>query len=164
MRFELNSRACFALSLLGCIGLLLTALYLQYHLGQEPCPLCIIQRICLLIALLIALCAMLHNAQGWGRRGYALGLLLMTAFGAVTAMRQVWLQYMPADQLPSCLPSLDYMIHALPFQEILGLLLYGTAECAEVSWTLLGLSIACWSLMALIGLFVVALVALLRRE
>jgi len=70
----------------------------------------------------------------------------------------------PADQLPSCLPSLEYMMEALPFQEIARLVLHGTAECAEVSWTMLGMSIPEWSLLGFIGMAIVCLWQLLRRD
>ena len=85
-------------------------------------------------------------------------------FGAATAGRQIWLQSVPADQLPSCLPSLEYMMDALPFQEIARLVLHGTAECAEVSWTLLGMSIPEWTLLAFIAMSLFCLWQMLRRD
>ena len=84
--------------------------------------------------------------------------------GGATAIRQIWLQNMPADELPSCLPSLEYMMDALPFQEIARLVLHGTAECAEVGWTLMGLSIPEWTLLAFIAMVVFCLWQLLRRD
>ncbi|MNY46197.1 disulfide bond formation protein B [compost metagenome] len=56
------------------------------------------------------------------------------------------------------------MMEALPFQDIVRLMLHGTADCAEVTWTLLGLSIPEWSLLAFVGFAAVALLQLLRRD
>jgi disulfide bond formation protein DsbB len=84
--------------------------------------------------------------------------------GAAVAGRQVWLQHQPADQLPSCLPSLDYMIDVLPMQEMLSLLFSGTADCAKVDWTFMGLSIAEGTLLAFIGLTLFGLMQLLRSS
>jgi len=112
---------------------------------------------------LICLAAAIHGPAKTGRRVYSGFALLFVVAGAATAIRQIWLQSVPADQLPSCLPSLEYMMEALPFQEIARLVLHGTAECAEVSWTMLGLSIPEWSLLGFIGMAIVC-VWQLRRD
>ncbi|WP_134632349.1 disulfide bond formation protein B, partial [Pseudomonas aeruginosa] len=77
--------------------------------------------------------------------------------------RQVLLQTVPLDQLPACLPSLDYMMQALPFQEVIRLVLHGTADCAQVSWTLFTLSIPEWSLLAFVAYLGFSIVQFLRR-
>ena len=74
------------------------------------------------------------------------------------------MQNIPADQLPACLPSLDYMMEALPFQDIVRLVLHGTADCAEVTWTLFGMSIPEWSLLAFVGMILFSLFQLFRRD
>ena len=112
---------------------------------------------------LVCLVAAIHGPAKV-RRVYAAIAALFVAAGAATAIRQIWLQSVPADQLPSCLPSLEYMMEALPFQEIARLVLHGTAECAEVSWTMLGMSIPEWSLLGFIGMAIVCLWQLLRRD
>lgn len=56
------------------------------------------------------------------------------------------------------------MMEALPFQDIVRMVLHGTADCAEVTWTLLGLSIPEWSLLAFAGLAALGLLQLLRRD
>ena len=108
-------------------------------------------------------CCRLGCRRGGGQRGYA-GLAGLAALaGAGTAGRQVWLQNIPADELPACLPSFDYMLEALPFQEVIRLVLHGSADCAEVNWTLLGMSIPEWSLLAFAGMVLFAGYQLLRR-
>lgn len=158
-----RSRPLFFLAFAGCLGLMAIALYLEHVVGLEPCPLCIVQRICVIAFGLIFLIAGLHGPRALGRRIYSGLAALVALFGAATAGRQVWLQNIPADQLPSCLPSLEYMRAALPFQEIVRLVLQGTADCAEVSWTLLGLSIPEWSLLGFVGMLLFCLFLILRR-
>ena len=158
-----SPRSHFLLAFLGCLALLGGALYLEHGVGLEPCPLCIVQRIFVILFGLVCLLATLHGPAALGRRIYAGLALFAAAGGAATAGRQVWLQNIPPDQLPSCLPSLEYMIEALPFQEIVRQVLHGTADCAEVGWTLFGMSLPEWSLLAFVAMILFALFQLLRR-
>ena len=159
-----NPRLLNLVAFLFCAGLLAFGLYLEHVDGLEPCPLCVVQRIEFIAVGLIGLAAAIHGPQRRGRRVYAFFSLLFAAAGIATAGRQVWLQGLPADQLPACLPSLEYMMEALPFQDIVRAVLHGTADCAEVTWTLLGLRIPEWSLLAFAGLAALALLQLLRRD
>ena len=144
--------------------MMIAALYLEHVVGLAPCPLCIVQRICVIGFGLVCLIAAVHGPRKTGRRVYSVLALLFALAGGATAIRQIWLQSIPADELPSCLPSLEYMMDALPFQEIAKLVLHGTAECAEVSWTLLGMSIPEWTLLAFIAMTVFGVWQLLRRD
>ncbi|ACO80861.1 disulfide bond formation protein [Azotobacter vinelandii CA] len=158
-----SPRSLFLLAFLGCVALLGGALYLEHGVGLEPCPLCIVQRIFVILFGLICLVAALHGPALAGQRLYAGFALLAALGGAATAGRQVWLQNIPPEQLPSCLPSLEYMLEALPFQEIVRQVLHGTADCAEVGWTLFGMSLPEWSLLAFVAMLLFALLQLLRR-
>jgi disulfide bond formation protein DsbB len=44
------------------------------------------------------------------------------------------------------------------------LVLHGSADCAEVNWTLLGMSIPEWSLLAFVMMVAFSLYQLLRRN
>ena len=165
------SRPLYLFAFIACVLLLAAAYYMEYVMDLQPCPLCIVQRFAFLLIGLTCLAAVLHNPQpkagrkrSHAARAYAVGITLLALFGGATASRQIWLQHQPADQLPSCLPSLDYMIDVLPMMEMLTLLFSGTADCAKVTWTFLGLSIAECTLLAFIGFAVFGLVQLLRRE
>jgi disulfide bond formation protein DsbB len=111
----------------------------------------------------VCLLAALQGPGQLGQRAYAMLLLLIAVAGGGTAVRQVWLQSMPADQLPACIPPLDYLMDSLPFQDVVRVVLHGSADCAEVSWTLFTLSIAEWSLLAFVGMLGFSLLQLLRR-
>ncbi|WP_165680310.1 disulfide bond formation protein B [Metapseudomonas otitidis] len=158
-----SPRPLFFAAFLACVAVMAGALYLEHFEGLAPCPLCVVQRIFIILFGIACLAAALHNPQVKGRRVYSVLALLFAAGGAATAGRQVWLQGVPADQLPACLPSLEFMMEALPFQEIVKLMLHGTADCAEVTWTLFGMSIPEWSLLAFAGCILFSLYQLLRR-
>lgn len=49
------------------------------------------------------------------------------------------------------------------FQEVIRLVLHGTADCAQVSWTLFTLSIPEWSLLAFVAYLGFSIVQFLRR-
>mgnify|MGYP005813740419 CR=1 FL=1 len=130
-----------ALFLLAVASMLFALLYLEGHLHLEACPLCMSQRVFVVLWGAIALIAAVHNPQGVGQRIYA-GLCGVAAWiGAGIAARHVWLQHLPEDQVPACGPGLDYMLETLPFQETLRIVLAGDCNCAQVYWTLLGFSI-----------------------
>lgn len=158
-----SPRALFFLAFLGCLALIGGALYLEHAVGLEPCPLCIVQRIFVILFGVVCLAAALHGPARLGRQLYAATALLLAGAGAASAGRQIWLQSIPPEQLPSCLPSLEYMMEALPFQEIIRQVLHGTADCAEVNWTLFGMSIPEWSLLAFVVMILLSLYQLLRR-
>ena len=111
-----------------CAVLMGVGLYLEHVVGLEPCPLCVMQRIFFILVGVVALIAGIQAPGKRGRRIYGVVLLLLAAAGAATAGRQVYLQTVPAEELAACLPSLDYMMQALPFQEIIRLVLHGTAD------------------------------------
>lgn len=158
-----SPRHLYLLAFVGCLLLMAGALYLEHQVGLEPCPLCIVQRVCVILFGLVCLLAAIHGPGRLGVRLYAVLTLLIAAAGAGTAGRQVWLQHIPADQLPSCLPPLDYLMDALPLQDIVRLVLHGSADCAEAGWTLLGLNVPQWSLLAFVGMLLFSLLQLLRR-
>lgn len=148
---QLKSRTIFGLGAVASAGLMAVALYLQYFMELEPCPLCMVQRGFVILFGVLCLLAAIHGPGRRGNRIYAGAALLSCFGGAAAALRQIWLQTLPPDQLPSCLPSFDYMLEAFPMLDIVRLTLMGTADCAEVTWTLLGLGLAEWSLLSFIA-------------
>jgi disulfide bond formation protein DsbB len=158
-----NARICNALIALVALVAMLVALYLQHYQGLEPCPLCVFQRVAVIGVGVMALIAAVHGPQAWGQRVYAGVMALSAVAGVVVAGRHVWLQHLPADQVPSCGPGLDFWIAALPWQQVVQQVFQGSGECAKVDWTLLGLSLPMWTLMLFVGLLLAALMQLVRR-
>ena len=156
-------RIGYLLGFLVCVGLMGYAFYLQYVEGLEPCPLCMLQRICVMAMGVVFLVATFHDPGRVGAGVYALLQLLIGGVGAAIAARQVWLQSLPKDQVPACGMGLNYMLETLPFTDALRQVLEGSGECAEKGWEFLHLSIAGWTLVFFVAM-IVASFALIRRE
>ena len=156
-------RQTYLLVFVASVILMLIALYMQYGMHLEPCALCITQRIFVISVGLVGLVAWIHNPCGRGRWAYTGIGVLAAGLGSATAGRQLWLQSLPPDQVPTCGPGLSYILDNFPLRDALALLLKGDGNCAEVSWTLLGLSIPGWTLVAFIGFAAVFLWQALRR-
>lgn len=159
-----STRLTFLIIFLGCVGLMLTALYMQYFMDLYPCPLCITQRVFVIAVGVTALIAFIFNPKTLGRRIFAvLGILLAIAGGSFST-RQLWLQSLPEDQVPACGPDIAYLMENFPLMEALSVLLRGDGNCAEVSWTFLGISIPGWTLVAFIGLALINAWQLMRKH
>ncbi|MFZ5757610.1 MAG: disulfide bond formation protein B [Pseudomonadota bacterium] len=152
------------LGLAGCFVALGFALYLQHVVGLDPCPLCILQRVAVFAAMAVLIVAILHNPARTGQRVYAVLGALATLFGLGVAGRHVWLQHMPADQVPACGPGLEYMLDVFPMQDVISMVLRGSGECAVVDWTFLGFSLAELTLAVFVGLLALFAFQLLRRD
>ncbi len=133
---------------LACAGMTAYALYAQFQLYLDPCPLCIFQRVAVIGLGIVFLLATLHNPSAWGNRVYVALLALVTAGGVAVAGRHVWLQNIPPDDVPSCGPGLGYMLDNFPLGDALRMAFTGSGECAEIHWQLLGLSMPAWVLIA----------------
>jgi disulfide bond formation protein DsbB len=149
--------------LCACIGLMFYALYAQYFLDLAPCPLCVFQRISVIVLGVVFLIAAVHNAGRTGSMLYAVLLFMAASGGAIVAGRHLWLQNLPPDKVPACGPGLDFMLDAFPLAEALKMVFSGSGECAEVSWSLLGLSMPAWVLIAVTALGLFGVVANLRK-
>jgi len=155
-------RVSFLVGFLICIALLGFALYTEYAWGLTPCPLCIFQRIGFLVMAVFFLIGALH-APRWGVRWvYTGGVVLGAVWGIAVAARHLWIQSLPADQVPSCGPPLDYMFEAFPFADMLRKVFTGSGECAKVE-PVLGLPMPAWTLLWFVLLTALALAATVRR-
>ena len=110
----------------------------------------------------IALIAAIHNPRPLGLKLYGTLISLALLGSIVFAVRQLWLQSLPADQVPACGPSLDYLMDVLPLTEVLSTVFSGDGSCAEVSWSFLGLSIPAWVIMACLPMIVITIWATYR--
>lgn len=140
-----SMRFGYVLGFLACAGLIAYALYVQYQLFIEPCPLCILQRVVFIAMGVVFLLGALHAPRYGGRRAYAAVLSVLALIGIGIAWRHLWLQSLPADQVPACGPGLSYMIDAFPLGETIKMVFTGSGECAEINWRFLGLAMPAWS-------------------
>lgn len=151
------------LGLLMCGFMMAVALYLQYGVGLEPCPLCIFQRIAVISAGIFFAIGAIHNPRRWGGIVYAVLALLAVLAGIAVAGRHVWLQSLPPDSVPSCGPGLDYMMDMLPLWDVMSRVLSGSGECAAVKGALWGVTLPQWTLLGFIVLAVIPVTVLISR-
>ena len=157
-----SSRIIFGLLFFGCSFLMAVALFMEYQMNLDPCPLCILQRIMVVTTGFIALIAAIHHPRELGIKVYG-GLVIVSAvIGGGVSSRQLWLQSLPADEVPACGASLDYMLEVFPLADVLGMVLSGDGTCAEIAWTLLGLSIPGWTLVGFSALIAIGVFQIIR--
>lgn len=130
---------------LACAGMLAYALYVQQTDFIDPCPLCVFQRMIYVWIGAVALVAAVLNPVAAGRWFLGILLILGGVTGIAIAGRHLWLQSLPADQVPDCGMGLNYMLETMPFLQVLNEVFYGSGECAEVYWRFLGLSMPSWT-------------------
>mmetsp|Transcript_23736 Transcript_23736/g.30455 ORF Transcript_23736/g.30455 Transcript_23736/m.30455 type:complete len:151 (-) Transcript_23736:359-811(-) len=144
--------------------MLLVAGYFQFIEHLDPCPLCIVQRLLVLVVGIVFLLGAMHNPISGGRRVYGFLVVLAAGLGAAIAGRHVWLQSVPEEQVPSCGPGLNFILDNFPISQAIDMVLRGSGECADVLWTFLGLSIPAWTLVAFVVMILVGLKQLFGRH
>jgi disulfide bond formation protein DsbB len=138
------------LGLAACAGLISYALFCQYGLHLQPCPLCILQRISVISAGLLFLVAALHDPADRGAKVYGVLIDLATLGGILVAARHMWIIAQPPGTVAECGASLEYMMDVLPLQDVLSKVFKGSGECARIDWHFLGLNMPTWVLMSLV--------------
>jgi len=149
---SISNRWLYLAGALFASGLMGFGLYLQYVKQQDPCPLCIVQRMIFVAILVLFAVAALHGPKRIGERVYAALIGLLSLLGVAVAARHIWIQHLPKDQVPACGPGLDYMLDTFPMADVLKELLHGSGECAVRGWSFLSLGIPEWSLLCYIAL------------
>lgn len=151
---------------LWCLFLMLMTLsvlglsfYFEYVQELTPCPLCLMQRLCVMLLLILTCLSCffyrprIQNKCLWLQ-------VVVAGMGIFFAARQLWLQSLPVDQIPICLPGIGVMIRYLPWQQVAHALLFGAGDCAQVSWSWLGLSMAAWTCCYFVGMLIASLISL----
>ena len=142
------------------------SLYLQYVEHFLPCPLCIMQRLCVLILLLffIAQC-MIKRLQAMV---YCVIPLIISSCGLFFALRQINLQWWGTAAPHMCLPSLQVLMTRMPWHATMSALLWGGSDCAESTGKWLGLELPQWAagyfILILLGTIVYAATICLHQD
>ena len=156
-----SARTAYTTLAIVSLGLIGVGLLLQHVVGLDPCPLCIFQRIAYFALALFALMAAWLSPRAASR--WFGGLVLLSALtGAGIAGRHVWLQMNPQGM--SCGPGLQAMLENFPLIDVLPKVFRGSGDCSESAWTLLGLTIADWSLLWFLILAVATIFILRARR
>jgi protein dithiol:quinone oxidoreductase len=151
-----------AINLLLGFGLVMGAYLFEVIGYYDPCPLCILQRwafafigFCGLVLFIPSLHLMINKF---------LFLLagLFALSGSIVAGRQIYLQHLPTDQIPTCAPPMDFLMDTLPFMEVIQTILLGDGNCAEYQWRFI-FNFAEWALIFFIGLLFYNLFFFLKR-
>jgi disulfide bond formation protein DsbB len=137
-----SRRAYFFYGFLACAAMWGYALFSQYQLKVEPCPLCIFQRIGVAGMGLGFLLGAMHAPRG--RLAWIYGALIALA-SAITigiAARHVYIQHLTEAEAAAmnCGAGLPYMLKILPLTEVIRKVLTGSGECHVVNWQFLGLA------------------------
>jgi len=149
------------LSVVGIViaSMLFALFYLERVLFLDPCPLCMVDRGILVAIAAVCFIAFIHNSNGFMRWVYSAVASLFGLIGVGVAARHIWLQGLPPDQVPECGPDLSYMLDVFPLGDVIKRIFTGSGQCAEVSWTFLGMTIPQQTLLLFIGLIVIIIVA-----
>lgn len=154
---SLSPRTAFAMGALASLFMMLIALlYFQQHLQLAPCPLCVFQRVAVIAIGITCLIAAIHNPGRLLSRLYSGLVCLFAVAGGAVSARHSWLQHLPPEEVPECGPGLNYMLESFPITRVFEMVFRGSGECAEVTWSLLGLSIPEWTLLGFVGFFAYA--------
>ena len=156
-----DSKRFFALLGATSLGLIIVALLFEHMLLLEPCLLCYAQRACVYLVILLSLVGFLHKNQSLIIfRSYISLAIAIIVCGISLSIRQLYLQNLPPELVPTCGPDIDYLFETLPILEVFMLAIRGDGNCAEVLWSFLGISIPGWLLVAFVALFIYAMVSL----
>lgn len=161
---NISNRWLYLAGALFASGLMGFGLFLQYVKHQDPCPLCMVQRVVFIAILAVFAVAFLHGPKRAGERLYAALIGLLSLSGIAVASRHIWIQNLPKDQVPACGPGLDYMLETMPLSNVLKQLMHGSGECAAKGWTFLTLGIPEWSLLCYIALGMWAVLITARKK
>lgn len=137
--YHLGQRLLFLLTFF----VLMSSFYFQYILGLQPCPLCLMQRFCVMVLFMLGLMGVCLSTRKRARMITCLQVVFAVA-GFYFAMRQVWLQSLSAGHVSTCMPGFDMLFRYFSWHDILHALFFGAGDCSEVSWQWLGLSMPAW--------------------
>ena len=144
--------------------MIIAIVYFENILKLEPCYLCMTQRVFVVAIGIICALAVVHNPRQLGQRVYAALSIVFVIMGIYFSGKQLWLQSLPKDQVPSCGLPVEYLLENFSITEIFTKLLHGDGNCAELKWQLLGLSIPGWVMVSFIVFGVLGIVQFLRKD
>jgi len=148
-----KARAWLLAGFLACLAMELSAVYFQFVLKLEPCPLCITQRMIVFTLASVFLAGALHNPGQSGLRAYIGLAALLCLTGAGVAAYHFLIQILPHDEFASCGPGASYILAHFSLADSVRMFLTGTGDCTQVVWTFLGLSMPFWVCLNFLGLF-----------
>ena len=156
---RLSPRICFASIALFCAASLGFALYLQNFAYVIPCPLCIFQRIGLIVC---GILAMLASILPFSRQPKIWPSLIACSalIGAAVSIRHIQIQQTLATDAPqSCGASLDFMLQTNTLPAVVANVLAGHGDCTIIDWQLGFLTLPKLALIGYGCIFLIAIAA-----
>ncbi|MDG2297951.1 MAG: disulfide bond formation protein B [Gammaproteobacteria bacterium] len=148
----------YLIGFLFCCALMTYALYAQYVLDLEPCPLCIFQRLAVIsMGVIFLFCSIIDPKSKMAKLLASFFFTVTATTGIAVASRHVWLQNLPSDQVPGCGPGLDFMLSTFPLAEVLEMVFSGSGECANVDWSFVSLSMPAWVIISFLIMLIYAI-------
>ena len=135
-----------------CGALVFGALTMEHAFGDVPCPLCLMQRLWFFAAGLFAFTGLMHDPR-WGI--YPLLSIVSAVAGGYFSLRQIYLQTLPADQVPACGAPVDHMIQSGMWSDLVTAMTQGSGDCAEVLGVL-GVPYPYWALLGFVAVIFLA--------
>ena len=157
---HISNRQAFGGLAAAALGLLVSALALGEWLRLQPCYWCNFQRLIYLLLCGVGLCGVLLPS-----RTKPLSMLsgVVSLGGVYGAAKQSWMQYAPQEAVecgfgdPTLIEQLvDWLGSLWPTMFMV------TGLCKEKDWVFLGLSLANWSGICFLAIFVLSLLLFLR--
>lgn len=145
------------------IMVLIAAFYIEHANHLEPCPLCIMQRLCTFV--MGFMCFLGFGMASMKRAKFiAIMQLLVGILGIYFASRQLWLQALPSVEGKMCMPVFESMTQNVSFGSFLKAFLWGSSNCGEITWQGFGISMPAWALGYFIFMSVTNLVILVLLQ
>lgn len=143
---------------LGSAGLLIGAFLFEYVAGLAPCKLCIWQRWAHVAVIVVALLGFTKIP-----RKFVLALVADAALiSALIAGYHAGVEWKFWDGPSGCTAALGGSMSASDMVD--QLLATPVIRCDEVAWSLFGLSMAGWNMVASIGIAALAIIGISRRQ
>ena len=146
--FAWSFRTQYLFGFLVCALMLAYAIYEQFQMGVEPCPMCIFQRLAFIAMGIFFLIGGLHAPSSpKGRRVYAVLVAIAALIGIGIAINHLRMQFTPHDpMMAGCGPGLSYLLDSFPLTDALKKAFTGSGDCGEINWTFLGITMPGWTL------------------
>ena len=134
---KIKNRYIFNLILIFSIFALLAAYFIQYILGHEPCNLCLIERIPYILTIIIIFISFIFKKY---KKIYLILLILIFLFLTIISFYHFGIEQGFIKESLVC--DLNSKTDSLNAEEILKELKKETISCAEVTFKILGFSLA----------------------
>ena len=159
----MSTRLLYTLGFTLISALLLTSVYLQYFDGFIPCPLCTLQRLCFALLGGLFFIGILAATKRFITVPINVLMTLFALLGIFLSGRQIWLQHFPSGDASECGVSLQYMMQALPVNQVIQKIFSGSAECTQRGFEFLTFNMAEWACVWFILLLLLSLHLLLKK-